>query len=121
MRLSFPLFPGISARDALSRSTDGPILAKQWAEADEYDRAHPLQPSHALTRIGKVTIKRDYGVKLLSWAMAQAIAARGCVMDADLAKLGLSEKQVKDWKAEALALVLAAEPALNEFNYQEAA
>lgn len=121
MRLSFPLFPGISARDALSLSTDGPIPARAWAEADAYDRAHPLQPGHAITRLGAVTIKRRHGVKLLSWAMAQAIAARGCVMEADLAKLGLTAKQVKDWSPEALARVLACEPALNEFNYQEAA
>jgi hypothetical protein len=120
-KLSFPLFPGLSARDALSLSTDGPIAAKQWAEASAYDLAHPLQPGHAITRIGAVTLKRAYGVKLLSWAMAQAIAMRGCVMEQDLAKLGLSEAQVKDWKAEALARVLACEPGLNEFNYQEAA
>lgn len=119
--LSFPLFPGLSARDALSLSTDGPISAAQWAEAAAYDKAHPLKPGHAAAKLGAVTVKRAFGVKLLSWAMAQAIAARGCVMEQDLAKLGLSEKQVKDWKAEALARVLACEPGLNEFNYQEAA
>jgi len=119
--LSFPLFPNLSARDALSLSTDGPISARQWAEAEAYDRAHPLQPGHAIARIGAVTVKRDFGVKLLSWAMAQAIAARGCVLEADLARLGLSEKQVKAWKDEALARVLALEPGLNEFNFQEAA
>ena len=60
--LSFPLFPGLSARDALSLSTDGPISASKWAEASAHDLAHPLQPGYARTQIASVIIKRDYGV-----------------------------------------------------------
>lgn len=119
--LSFPLFPGLSARDALSKSTDGPISAKEWAEAREYDRAHPLEPGHAVVRLGAVTLKRDYGVQLLSWAMAQAIIARGLVEERDLTGLGLTEKQVKAWSPAALNKVLGSHPGFTDFAFQEAA
>lgn len=120
-KTSFPLFPGLSARDALSLSTDGPISAAQWAEASAYDNAHPLQPGHAITRISSVTVKRSFGVKLLSWAMAQAIAMRGAVEQRDLENLGLTPRQIGDWKQEALGLVLASNPAFAGFAFEEAA
>jgi hypothetical protein len=119
--LSFPLFPGLSARDALSLSTDGPISARQWAEARAYDLAHPLQPGHAITRIGAISIKRSFGVKLLSRAIAQAITARGLVEERDLLNIGLSKKQVAEWTPAALAKVLGSHPGLTEFAFQEAA
>ena len=53
--------------------------------------------------------------------MAQAIMARGCVEERDLANLGLTKKQVADWSSEALAKVLGSHPGFTEFAFAEAA
>lgn len=116
---SFPLFEGMTAADSLSLWSDGPIPASMWAEARQWDRANPLQMPAA--KIVRVQMKRALGVKLLAFAIQQAITARCLVEARDLETLGLTARQIRDWKDEALAHVLAAKPGLAEFVMQEAA
>jgi len=116
---SFHIFPGLSASDSLSLSTDGPIPHELWVEAFAYDLAHPLTVETVEVR--RVELKRSFGVRLLAFAMLNAIRARGLVEERDLAGLGLTAKQLADWKQEAMALVLSGNPSLAEFAFQEAA
>lgn len=117
--LSFSVFPGLSATDSLSLSTDGHIPHELWVEAFAYDRDHPLTVETMELR--RIELKRSFGVQLLAFAMLNAIRARGLVEERDLANLGLTEKQLAEWKQEAMALVLSANPALAEFAFAEAA
>lgn len=119
--LSFPIFAGLSAATSLSLSTDGRIPHELWAEAFAYDRDHPLSVDLSAEALAKVELKRSFGVRLLAFAMGNAIRARGLVEERDLANLGLTAKQLADWKQEAMALVLSGNPALAEFAFAEAA
>lgn len=117
--LSFHVFPGLSAADSLSLSTDGPIPHEKWLEAFAHDRDHPL--TLETVELRRVELKRSFGVRLLAFTMLRAIMARGLVEERDLAGLGLTAKQIAEWKQEAMALVLAGNPALAEFAFAEAA
>lgn len=116
--LSFPVFPGLSATQSLSLSTDGPISQQLWAEARAYDLANPL--SIETLEIHRVTLKRSFGISLLAFHMRKAILSRGLLEERDIANLGLTPTQIAEWKQEALALVLSANPTLSEFAFQEA-
>lgn len=117
--LSFPLFAGMSAATSLGLSTDGPIPQSKWAEAHAWDMSHPLPDvAPAVTR---VEIRKGYGIRLLAFHIRQALVARGLVEERDIANLGLTPKQITDWKPEALALVLSTNPQLAEAAFAEAA
>jgi hypothetical protein len=117
--LSFKLFPGLSATDSLSLSTDGPIPHELWVEAFAYDRDHPLTVE--TVELSRIELKHAFGVRLLAFTMLNAIRARGLVEERDLGGLGLTQKQIAEWKQEAMALVLSGNPSLAEFAFQEAA
>jgi len=117
--LSFPLIAGFSAAASLSLSTDGHISSAQWAEAHAWDRAHPLTVE--TPAIARVEIRKSYGIRLLAFHFRQALIARGLIEERDVANLGLTQKQIADWKPEALALVLSSNPRLAEAAFAEAA
>lgn len=117
--LSFPLFAGKSAVTSLELSTDGHIPPAKWAEAYAWDAAHPLPDDRpAVTR---VEIRKSFGIRLLAFHFRQALIARGLIEERDIANLGLTQKQIADWKPEALALVLSSHPQLAEAAFAEAA
>lgn len=117
--LSFPIFAGFSAATSLGLSTDGHIPPGKWAEAHAWDAAHPLPD--AAPAVARVEIRKSYGIRLLAFHFHQALVARGLIEERDVANLGLTQKQIADWKPEAMALVLGANPQLAEAAFAEAA
>lgn len=110
---SFPIFPGFSALDSLSLSTDGPISPAQYAEARAHDAAHPLNPPPA-ARLGNIRLKPAEAAARMAVAIEQAACRSGLVTRDDFRLWGFTESEIDAHALPAYRQAVANRPALEQ-------
>lgn len=118
--LPFEIFPGFSAVDSLSLSCDGPIPSAHWRLAHEHDRAS-LKLSRPTARLGRVTLKPEAVICIMTIIIGKAAARSGEVTKGDFLTHGLSGAEVDRHYAEAFRRAAIISPALFSPHQPEAA
>ena len=118
--LPFDIFPGFSAAESLSLSTDGAIDAAHMALAEAHDMAapHPRRPS---ARIARVTLKPEAVTANMATAIEKAALREQALTRAELLSLGLSAAEIDRHFSAALRRAMAARPGLMALAAGEAA
>lgn len=107
------IFPGFSAEQSLSLSTDGPIDPALMAAARAYDRERDAKCERAATvRVGRIVLKRRIAIALMAQEIGRIAVANGCVTSDDFKRLGLDAAQIEELSAEAYALAVLDRPGL---------
>lgn len=109
--LPFPVFDGFTASQSLSLSTDGPIDPRLSSLAFAFDRAAAKRaPRHG--RIGKVTLKPNAIVRIMTTVIEKAVVRCGAVHRNDFLQVGLKDAEIDRHFQEAFLKVSQHHPSL---------